>query len=229
MTSLFHAGADQSTGNFFFKNCSLMPSQTNCFNEIPYIYLLTLSYVTFPVLNRQEQEQWTLNGRGDHSAFRKIFEEFYAPLTLFARKFVHDQDLAREIVQDMFVNLYEKSTVLTIQTSLKAYLYQSVRNSCLNVMKLEKTHLTHHAVLSSLSGTNEADWTDKMMETEIENMICQVITRLPEKCRQIYLLSRQEGISNREIAQKLNISIRTIETQVSKALKILRNKLDQYL
>lgn len=181
------------------------------------------------VLKKQEQEQLKCIQSGDHTTFRKIFEEYYAPLTLFARKFVHDQDMAREIVQDMFVNFYEKSAVLTIQTSLKAYLYQSVRNSCLNVMKLEKTHLTHHAVLSSLSGTGEADWTDKMMETELENMICQVISRLPEKCRQIYLLSRQAGISNREIAQKLNISIRTVETQVSKALKILRKKLDQYL
>ena len=68
-----------------------------------------------------------------------------------------------------------------------------------------------------------------MMEAELENVIFLAIGKLPEKCRQIYLLSRQEEISNREIAQKLNISIRTVETQISKALKILRTRLGPYL
>jgi len=177
-------------------------------------------------LKKQEQEQLKLIRSGDHSAFRKIFEEFYAPLTVFAQKFVSDADLARETVQDVFVNLYEKRSLLTIQTSLKSYLYQSVRNSCLNVIKKEKVHLSHHAEISKMFSDNEPDWTEKMIETELENMIYQAIRELPVKCRQIYLLSRQQEISNREIAQKLNISIRTVETQISKALKILRKKID---
>jgi RNA polymerase sigma-70 factor (ECF subfamily) len=186
-------------------------------------------FINHPGLKKQEQEQLKLIQCRDHPAFRKIFEEYYSPLTVFAQKFVPDLDLAREIVQDMFVNLYEKSDSLNIQTSLKSYLYQSVRNSCLNIIKKEKVHLSVHAGLRSTSGTGEADWTDKMIEAELQNLVFRTISELPGKCRQIYLLSRQEGISNREIAQKLNISIRTVETQVSKALKILRSRLGPYL
>jgi RNA polymerase sigma-70 factor (family 1) len=180
------------------------------------------------VLNIKEQEQLKLIRSGDHSAFQKIFEEFYAPLTIFARKFLLDPDLSREIVQDIFVNLYEKRSSLTIQTSLKSYLYQSVRNSCLNVIRKEKVHLAHHTELMKMSGNSEADWSEKIIETELENLIYQTIRGLPEKCRQIYLLSRQQELTNREIAQKLNISIRTVETQISKALKILRKKIGSY-
>ncbi len=166
---------------------------------------------------------------GDHASFQKIFEEYYSPLTVFAQKFVSDHDLAREVVQDMFVNLYEKRTLLSIQTSLKSYLYQSVRNGCLNVLKKEKTHLLHHEEIKAMSPDAKADWTDKMIETELENLIYQAINELPAKCRQIFLLSRQQAISNGEIARKLNISIRTVETQISKALKILRTKIGPYL
>ena len=118
-----------------------------------HILIVFCVLINCSVLKKPEQELLKLIQSGDHSAFRKIFEEYYSPLTVFAQKFIPDLDLAREIVQDMFVNLYEKCATLTIEISLKAYLYQSVRNSCLNAIQKGKIHLAHHTAISSFSGT----------------------------------------------------------------------------
>ncbi len=162
---------------------------------------------------------------GDPSAFQLIFNEYYAVLTVFARNFLNDLDMAKEVVQDLFVQLYEKRETLSIQTSLKSYLYQSVRNSCLNKIKQDKTHQKHHEELMK-SSRDEADLSDHIEKAELEQKIYHIVSRFPPKCRQIFLMSRQEDLSNSEIAIKLNISIRTVETQISKALKTLRDNID---
>jgi RNA polymerase sigma-70 factor (family 1) len=172
-------------------------------------------------------EQIRLEGirAGDPSMFQVIFNEYYPALTVFARKFLVDNDMAKEVVQDMFVQLYEKRESLIIQTSLKSYLYQSVRNGCLNRIKQDKIHQKHHEEILK-SGQEDIEWTDQMEQTELEKKVYSIISGLPPKCRQVFLLSRQEDLSNREISEKLSISIRTVETQISKALKVLREQVD---
>ncbi len=179
----------------------------------------------YKILNYIEQQCLEGIRTGDPSTFQKVFNEYYPVLTVFAQKFLHDPDMSKEIVQDMFVQLYEKRQSLTIETSLKSYLYQSVRNGCLNRIKQDKTHQKHQEEIIK-SSQDGADFSDHIEKTELEQQIYNIISSLPPKCRQIFLMSRQEDLSNYEISEKLNLSIRTVETQISNALKILRKKID---
>jgi RNA polymerase sigma-70 factor (ECF subfamily) len=161
---------------------------------------------------------------GRESAYALLFKKFYRPLSVFATTYINDQDSAKEIVQDLFVHLYENRRVLVISTSLKSYLYQSVRNRCLNHLKrtqVERKHLDQAA----LEQRSTEDLEAKIAETELEYGIFRVISELPPKCQKIFRMSRVHGFKNKEIAEELGISVRTVETQISNALKVLREKL----
>lgn len=165
------------------------------------------------------EQLWT----GGEAAFEKLFERYYTRLVVFAIKYVNDEDTAREMVQDVFVAFYEKRNSLHVHTSIKSHLYQSVRNRCLNHIKREKIVRGHHDQIQ-LANQNDEAFFDKTVETtEFENSVFNLIKALPEKCRQIFEMSRFEGVKNDDIAAQLNISKRTVETQISKALRFLRD------
>jgi len=166
---------------------------------------------------------------GDKKAFEELFFDYYPKLTVFARKYVIDMDTAREIVQNHFVKLFETHKNINVQTSLKSYIYSSVRNSCLNHLNRQKLHASHAENIRIQNKDSEIDFSDTMEQTELEYRIWREVSGLPDQCKQIFNLSRQEGIKNKEIANQLGISIRTVETQISKALKILRTNLNKYL
>ncbi|MCL3782594.1 RNA polymerase sigma-70 factor [Prolixibacteraceae bacterium JC049] len=166
---------------------------------------------------------------GREEAFKQLFDTYYLQLTIYANKYVSDLDQSRELVQDLFVRLYEKRNKLDIHTSLKAHLYQSVRNSCINLIKQKQMQSGHHDNIKYLNSGNDMDTTDKVLESELEHHIFQALDFLPEQCRKIFEMNRFSGLKNQEIADKLDISKRTVETQISKALKILRSKLSNYL
>jgi len=178
-----------------------------------------------------KDDKWIIEGiqRGDEDAYKSLFLKYYAQLVVFARKVVIDDDLARELVQDVFVTFYEKRTELNIHTSLKAHMYQSVRNRCLNQIKHNKIRRDHHANIFIEKKEEEAFVEDKLQETELEQRIYSIVKSLPDQCRRIFEMSRFEGTSNQEIADKLGLSKRTVETQISKALKVLRKQLAHYL
>jgi RNA polymerase sigma-70 factor (ECF subfamily) len=165
---------------------------------------------------------------GYESSYKELFKEYYVLLSAYANKYVNDPEEAREIVQDLFVHLFEIRDSLIITTSLKSYLFRSVRNRCLNHLKQiqgQERNLENFKPQEASGSDSE----EKIMETELEYRIYNIVSQLPEQCRKIFLMSRVEGKRNREIAQTLNLSIRTVETQISKALKILRNYLQDYL
>ena len=166
---------------------------------------------------------------GSEKAFQELFLRYYAQLVVFARKVVIDDDLARELVQDVIVNFYEKRKEIKIHSSLKAHLYQSVRNRCLNQIKHSQIRRDHHANIYINKKSEEAYVDDKLEETELEQKIFSIIQTLPGQCKKIFEMSRFEGVSNQEIADDLNLSKRTVETQISKALKVLRKNLAGYL
>jgi len=167
--------------------------------------------------------------KGSEAAFQELFVRYYAQLVVFARKVVIDDDLARELVQDVIVNFYEKRKEIKIHSSLKAHLYQSVRNRCLNQIKHSQIRRDHHANIYISKKSEEAYVDDKLEETELEQKIYAIIQTLPAQCKRIFELSRFDGITNQEIADQLKLSKRTVETQISKALKVLRNNLSAYL
>ena len=166
--------------------------------------------------------------KGDNGAYEEMFLKYYSPLVVFAYRMVDDEDTARELVQDVFVSFYEKQVGLTIHTSLKATLYQSVRNRCLNHIKREKLLRSHHENIFLVFMDSDSYFETSVETSELQQRLYTIIQELPEKCREVFEMSRFEGVPNQEIADKLDISKRTVETQISKALKYLRENLTDY-
>jgi RNA polymerase sigma-70 factor (ECF subfamily) len=160
---------------------------------------------------------------GDMSAYEALFHRYYPPLTGYAFKIVRDTDTARDLVQDLFVRIYQNRESIEIKFSFKAYCYQGVRNSCLKHLERHKNHERHHEQIAAVS--DQSVDRDMLVESEDEYRIYQAIETLPEQCRKIFWMNRMDGKKNGEIAVELGISKRTVETQISKALKILREKL----
>lgn len=161
----------------------------------------------------------------DQKSFEKLFRSFFPPLMVFAKKILVDEDDAREVVQQVFISIWEKRQEMDLSTSLKSYLFTSVHNRSLNVIRDRKKFSA--AQVPDVAG----DWdVSSIIESmELEEKIMEVIHSLPEKCREVFELNRFEGLKYSEIAERLKISPKTVENQMSKALKILREKLSKYL
>jgi RNA polymerase sigma-70 factor (ECF subfamily) len=165
---------------------------------------------------------------GTTESYEALFKHYYAPLVVYACKYVSDIDIAREIVQDFFVKLFEKRNSLSIDTSVKSYLYRSVYNCCINYINqrnLQDKHLRN----IEFGRENDVYLENEINTIELQQKIYEVIESLPAKCRRIFKMNRLEGLKNEEIAKQLNLSKRTVETQISKALKILRIKLTDFM
>lgn len=162
--------------------------------------------------------------KGNEAAFRKIYEEFYTRLCFYAGKFIHDQEQARSVVQEVFAGFWMKREKLDISYSIKAYLFNSVRNGCIDYLRKEKSNQ------EALSGLIQEDSvsTDHIEVAELNARINSAIQALPERCREIFVLCRFEELKYAEIAEKLGISVKTVEMQMGIALKRLRNCLSDY-
>lgn len=161
---------------------------------------------------------------GDEKAFNRAFDLYYTSLCFFADNILHDFDLSRSVVQQVFVDMWVKREKLQV-VSLKAYLFQSARNAALDVLKHKKAESKY---LSMLDKSEKESMTDWIENAELADQINKAIDKLPEKCRQIFILCRFEELKYAEIAEKLHISVKTVEMQVSIALKKLRNELADY-
>lgn len=161
---------------------------------------------------------------GREGTYKELFSEYYRPLSVFAMKYVEDLESAKEIVQDLFVHLFQNRESLVISSSISSYLYQAVRNRCLNQIRKNQTKRKHLDLYQAEQESSE-DLEARIMETELEHQIFKIVESLPPQCRKIFTLSRVNGFSNAEIAEQLQISKRTVETQISTALKTLRLKL----
>ncbi len=165
--------------------------------------------------------------KGEEKAFETFFHKYYGHLCLYATRIINNDSAAEEIVQDFFVKIWEKRVQLNIETSVKHYLFRSVKNLCINYIQRNKTKLRYAQKVISEVENNYSD-DNSFPEIELYQKIEESINSLPEKRKEIFRLSRQEGLKYREIAEKLNISIKTVETQMSLAIKTLRDKLKNY-
>lgn len=175
--------------------------------------------------NRLQQEL----SQGSEKAFEETFQTYFKVLTVFAKKFVNDLDIAEDLVQEVLLKLYENRSAIQFHTSLKAFLYQSVRNKSIDYLRSTKTKSEHHDQIKLLNQAESADWSDTMEQTELEERIANAIATLPEQCQLVFRMSRFDGKRNQEIADELKISKRTVETQVSNALKRLRKEVMPYV
>jgi len=162
-------------------------------------------------------------------AFEKLFREYIRPLTVYAIQFVKEQEMAEDIVQSLFMNLYEKKESLQIKNLTKNYLYKSVSNRCLNYLESQKIRMENNPFIQDSLISDPDDPLKQVEFIEFENKFLEVLEFLSPKCRQIFEKSRMEGKKNKDIAKELNLSKRTVETHISQALKIMRKKLVKYL
>jgi RNA polymerase sigma-70 factor (ECF subfamily) len=144
-------------------------------------------------------------------------------------KYVKDHDVAREIVQDAFITLWEKRTTIDISRPVKSYLTTMIHNKCQNWLRDNKKFNTDLLEIENLLELSEVVNVDYLIHEELSAAIQRAIDDLPEKCREIFLLNRYENLKYNEIATKLDISQKTVEAQMSKALQHMRIRLSEYL
>jgi len=166
--------------------------------------------------------------RGKEYAFDFFFNYYYPGLCVYAQKMISlPEEEARDIVQDVFVKFWNDCKKLDIQFSIRSYLFVAVKNRCFDVLRKKNRNIKVQEI------SNEYDIADEAFETyilsELETLFNKSLTKLPERCREVFELSRLHGLKNREIAAKLNLSEKTVENQITKALHILREELKDYL
>lgn len=166
---------------------------------------------------------------GDEKAFEHLFKAQYPILCGYARKYLDDTDQAEEIVQEMFFSFWQKKEKLEINTSLEAYLFRSVRNSCLNYLKHLKIREQYKLANNQEIRQKELEVHDNVVALELQEKIELVIEQLPPERKKIFKMSRYEELKYKEIAEKLSLSVKTVEAQMGKALKFLRLHLSDYL
>lgn len=166
-------------------------------------------------------------GKGDITAFQQVFDAYYESLCQYGYTLLKDSNEAEDIVQSMFVKIWEKREQLDIKNTIRSYLFKSVYHQCINHLEHRTVKLRHQ-----VRTTHEMQMETQQPEAfphELEENITAAINGLPRQCRIIFMMSRYEDLKYAEIAQHLNISANTVENQISKALKILRLKLKDVL
>jgi RNA polymerase sigma-70 factor (ECF subfamily) len=170
-----------------------------------------------------------LKEEGSKNAFSAIFILYYKSLVLFATNYTHGTELAEEIVEDVFVRIWEEHEVLDIKVSLKAYLLKAVRNKCIDWLRQAEVRRKYKEEYSSNILTYDFITDNYIFNSELESLIRAALDKLPAEIAQAYQMNRYEGLKYREIAEKLNVSVRTIEDRIGKALCLLRDELHDYL
>jgi RNA polymerase sigma-70 factor (ECF subfamily) len=185
-----------------------------------------------PSFENNEKEIFSLLQKGNVYAYELVFRRYYASLCAFATRFVRRPANAEEIVQEIFLKLWEKKASFSIDTSLKSYLFRAVYNSCHNQYTHEKIENKYISFLKETSVRNEAGSDpvhDSLAYKELNEKITEAIERLPAECKKIFKMSRFEGLKYAEIARELGVSVKTVETQISRALLRLRSELKEFL
>ncbi len=184
--------------------------------------------------NKQQQPQTVIDSKwveairlGEANSFENLFNLYCQQLINFARRYVFDKQIAENIVQDVFVNVWQSRTNLDPSKMIKAYLFTAVKNESLKQLRhrdVEKKNYDRVFEVSSKSNP------DKEMEgKELDYHVNQAVNELPEKCKEIFKMNRFENLKYAEIAEILDISIKTVETQMGRALKKLRERLKPFL
>lgn len=161
---------------------------------------------------------------GDKRAFDEVFLKHFKSLHAYALAIIKEKDDAEEIVQNVFYKIWTKRSQLKTDGFLKSFLYRSVHNESLNYIKHQKVRTNFNVRYAGNIQQDIGNLNSEIMATELEKNIHAAINELPEKCRNVFQLSRFDQLKYQEIAETLNISIKTVENQMGKALKILRLK-----
>ena len=207
--------------------CVLLPSalwQTTFYHEVAFDSRFPISHspdvTDSELLERLRQ--------GDTSAFDLIFRTWYGPLVGTAERMLRDRAVAEELVQDVLLELWRRRETLAAGGSAQAYLFQATRNRVLNHLRhLKIEQRSEPDVRGELSSTPHAD--AAMAHEELDVAVQRAVQALPDRCREVFELSRVHGLKYAEIARQLGISVKTVEAQMGKALRTLRERLAPWL
>ncbi|MDN3549583.1 RNA polymerase sigma-70 factor [Mucilaginibacter aquaedulcis] len=177
-----------------------------------------------------DKKEMTVDWPNENEAvFEQLFKKHFRELHAYAYSLLKDWDVAEEIVQSLFLKIWEKNEWGHIQTSIKSYLYKSVYHDSLNYIRRQKVQLKYQSTTAYSMKDHTDDAAGKLKMGELERHLQQALAKLPEKCRAIFHLSRFEELKYQEIATQLDISIKTVETHMGKALRILRKEMKEFL
>ncbi|MEL7586451.1 MAG: RNA polymerase sigma-70 factor [Prolixibacteraceae bacterium] len=166
--------------------------------------------------------------QGDETAFELLFRHYYPGLVIFVSQITLDKAEAEEIVQDFFFRLWKRRDQIKEGPSLKSYLFTSVKNRGINFLVSRNYETRKIEELKQIMGSNLTYEQDLFVTGELQEKIKQAFEKLPPRTKEIFILSRFDDLKNDEIAEKLNISKRTVELQISNALKVMRRELKDY-
>ncbi len=160
-------------------------------------------------------------------AMKLIFQEHYSMVCQVVYRYIKDRDTVEDVAQDVFIKLWEKRQQINITSSFGAYLRRMAMNESISFLRKHKKH--EHDEVDANTGGNDSSSEQLFLDGELSDNIMAAIDRLPPRCRMIFQLSRFEELTYKEIAAKLDISVKTVENQMGKALKLLREWLQDYL
>lgn len=178
------------------------------------------SYQTLP-----DQDLFELVKLGNDTAFKTIYNRYFDAMYIHAYRKLNDREEARDVVQEVFANIWSKRTVLVLKISLQAYLYISIRNRILNIIAHKHVQSVHIQSLQHLINQGVCQTDYLVREKELRAIIEEEIAALPNKMQEIFEMSRSQYLSHKEIASALDLSEHTVKKQVNNALRILRTKL----
>lgn len=165
---------------------------------------------------------------GSQTAFERFFKQHYSQLCGFAFGYVQNSDEAEDLVQNAFFTIWQKRENLSPNQSLKSYVYTAVKNACFNKLKSQKVR-DEYGQLAVANEEHSIDAQELLQEAELSERINAAINAMPTERQRIFLMSRNDGLKYKEIAEKLGKSIKTVENQMGKALKYMREELADFL
>ncbi len=207
------------------------PNSVKCYRKppgiIPKVAITFASH--FKTVNPNPQTEIPLTQIHSRKGFEALFREHYDGLCTYVYFYLKDRAASEEVVQELFFNLWKKREELEITTSVKSYLYKSARNHSLNVIKHIEVRENYKKLNEEQRSEAESHSHHDMEVGELQARISKAIDKLPPERQKIFMMSRYEDLKYREIADKLDLSVKTVEAQMGKALKFLREELADYL
>ncbi len=179
-------------------------------------------------MNTRDKRNLRKVRNGDVKVFEEIFHQYYPGMCSYADSLIKKSNVAEEVVQDVFYNIWKNRADLHIKNSLQSYLYRSVFNNSMMYLRKAKKELTLNEQWADSQFTSKENPSEEMDARELDAALLLALQELPERTREIFNLSRFEGLKYMEIADKLSVSVKTVEANMGKALRALRLSLDEF-
>ncbi|MBB3188527.1 RNA polymerase sigma-70 factor [Microbacter margulisiae] len=168
-------------------------------------------------------------GQGNKEAFSLLFRKYYKDMVLFGGNYLYDKTRCEDIVQTIFAQLWENRETLVIETSLKSFLLRSVRNGCIDELRHRQSIREHESYTEAFGPLGDLDTENYILYSDLQAHLDEALDKLPEAYKQAFVMNRFDGLKYKEIALKLEISERTVEVRIGKAIGLLRHHLKDFL